>query len=250
VSTFHIDWPIDQLATVLAAWQEFVATAPDELFAVLSLSGAGGVARLAAVGQLIGAKPMLDALLTPLASAGAPTRVATVDRAPLDAVRMWAGCRTLDACHLGRDVRRLTFAAKSDFFRRPLPASAATVITRALQTAPARGLFLLDSYGGAINRVPKDATAFVHRDALSSAQYLAYWTSPAQAAQSRAWLRGFYAAMRPYASGEAYQNYIDPELATWRTAYYGSNFRRLVAVKKRYDPENVFRFAQSIPPRR
>jgi FAD/FMN-containing dehydrogenase len=249
VSTFEIDWPIDQLAKVLAAWQAFIVTAPDELFSVLSLAGDGGVARVAAVGQLIGTKPALDALLAPLASAGAPTRVATLERAPLDAVRMWAGCRTLDACHLGGDLRRATFSAKSDFFRKPLPAAAAAVITSALRAAPGRGRLLLDSYGGAINRVPKNATAFVHRDALASGQYLAYWTRPAEAAQSRAWLRGFYAAMRPYASGEAYQNYIDPELATWRTAYYGSNFKRLVAVKKRYDPENVFRFAQSIPPR-
>jgi hypothetical protein len=160
---------------------------------------------------------------------------------------MWAGCRTLDACHLGGDVRRATFAAKSDFFRRSLPGAAATVITSALQSAPSQGRLLLDSYGGAINRVPKEATAFVHRDSLCSAQYLAYWTAPSEAAQSRAWLRGFYAAMRPYASGEAYQNYIDPELTSWRTAYYGSNLRRLVAVKRRYDPENVFRFVQSIP---
>jgi FAD/FMN-containing dehydrogenase len=142
---------------------------------------------------------------------------------------------------------RASFAAKSDFIRTPLPDAAATVIANALKAVPARGLLLLDSYGGAINRVPRGATAFVHRDVLCLAQYLAYWTSAAQAAASRGWLRGFYAAMRPYASGEAYQNYIDPELKTWRKAYYGSDLARLVAVKKRYDPTNVFRFAQSIP---
>jgi FAD/FMN-containing dehydrogenase len=251
VATFHVDWPIEQLPAVLAAWQQLAPHAPDDLYSVLSLSASRGVVRLAAVGQLVGTKARLDALLAPLVSTGTPTRVATIERPYLDAVRLWAGCAALDACHLGAggELRRATFAARSDYVRKPLPAAAATTVANALKAAPARGLLLLDSYGGAINRVPKGATAFVHRDALCSLQYLAYWTGAAQAAASRAWLRRFHAAMRPYVSGEAYQNYGDPELKTWRQAYYGSNFRRLVAVKKRYDPQNVFRFAQSIPPR-
>ena len=108
---------------------------------------------------------------------------------------------------------------------------------------------LLDPYGGALNRVAPDATAFVHRDQLFSAQMLAYYGAAGEGAAADRWLNG--ARKRACARsppGQAYQNYIDPGLAGWQHAYYATNLPRLRAIKRTWDPDQVFRFRQSIPP--
>jgi hypothetical protein len=60
------------------------------------------------------------------------------------------------------------------------------------------------------------------------------------------WLGQTHAAMRPYVSGQAYQNYIDAQLSNWQQAYYGQNYARLKATRKRVDPNHFFNFPQAI----
>ena len=249
LTTFTATWPWAQAPAVVRFWQGWAPHAPDDLFTVCNLSSGGGSRGVRVSGQLVGRAARLQSLLHPLVSVGTPNEVRVRERGPLEAARYWAGCGPLSECHLEPfgALPRATFAAKSDYVKRPFSPSAMRTVMRAIEHAPANGLLLMDSYGGALNRVPKGATAFVHRDSLSSLQYLAYWGSPGQAAANLAWLRSFYAAMRPYVSGEAYVNYIDPDLAGNPLAYYGQNLRRLVSIKRRRDPANVFRFPQSIP---
>jgi FAD/FMN-containing dehydrogenase len=260
VATYTIQWPWADARRALQAWQSWAPHTPDGLFSVLNLNAAGGGApQITSAGQFFGTRDQLESLIRPLVNAGTPTRVSVTSRTYMEAVRLWSGCSgTVAQCHLQPQgqLGRSNFKGKSDYGNRPLTARGITTLIGQIEAraagGPGSGIVLLDSSGGAINRIRKGATAFVHRDGLFSLQYLAYWDAsagPAVAAANLSFLRRFRSAMHPYVSGFAYQNYIDPELANWRHAYYGSNFTRLVSVKRRYDPRNVFRFRQSIPPR-
>jgi FAD/FMN-containing dehydrogenase len=259
VATYSLEWPWADAKKVVQAWQQLAPHAPDAFFSVLNLNTAvGGSPRITSAGQFLGTPDQLRAVVKPLAETGAATRFTISSHSYLDAQRIWAGCSgtTIAECHLPPQghLGRSTFKGKSSIANRPLSAAGIDAMIRQIEarvsTGSGSGIILLDSYGGAIKRVRKGATAFVHRDALFSMQYLAYWGPSAAAAPNLRWLAGFYAAMRPYVSRFAYQNYIDPDLANWQQAYYGANLDRLIVVKRRYDPKNVFRSRQSIPLRR
>jgi len=245
VSWYAASWPWSQAEEVVRAWQAFAPHAPDALFSLCSL-GKGTRPGIQSFGQFFGSEAQLRALLRPLTSVSGAS-LSTGTSSYFDAQLRWAGClgESPAAC---RVPRRSAFAAKSDYANVPLRADGIATIVRWIDRVSGfrSGSLLLDAYGGAINRVKPDTTAFVHRDALFSMQYLVYWADASAPALD--WIRGFYAAMRPHVSGFAYQNYIDPELTTWKHAYYGANYARLAHVKRRYDPDFFFRFPQAIAP--
>ncbi|MDX6408025.1 MAG: hypothetical protein QOE13_1096 [Gaiellaceae bacterium] len=256
VVTYRATWSWSDAAAVVAAWQAWAPSAPDELFSMCDLiatDGPGGPI-VASNGQYFGSEAGLQSLLQPLVNAAAPQTMTIRTRSFINAALDWSNCSDYARCHLvgsvpNAEVGRSDFLAKSDYVSTQLPAAGIQVMIQRIaqrQNDPALGggSILMDAYGGAINRVPKDATAFVHRDQLFSIQYVAASSSAADAD----WLRGFRAAMGPYVSGQAYQNYIDPELAQPNVAYYGSNLPRLRTVKARYDRKNVFRFPRSVLP--
>jgi FAD/FMN-containing dehydrogenase len=259
VSYFFADYPWDQAAEVVQAWQAFAPHAPDELFSICAFGAGGKTPTIRCFGQFLGSETKLRTLLGPLTRVSG-VQLTTGSSPYLDAQLRWAGClgKSVAQCHLVGEtpagtLQRSAFVAKSDYVNAPLSRAAVDMIVRWLERVRPAGFgtaaLLLDSYGGAINRVPAAATAFVHRNALCSGQYLAYPSRPEDVAAAIGWLRNFYKAMRPYVSGFAYQNYIDRDLTGWRHAYYGTNYARLQDVKRRFDPDRVFRFAQGINPR-
>jgi FAD/FMN-containing dehydrogenase len=102
--------------------------------------------------------------------------------------------------------------------------------------------------GGAMARVPVDATAFAHRPRRVMVALGAVWERAGEAATHQAWVAEFAAALDQGAPG-VYVNFLGDEgRARVREAYPGSTWERLTAVKRRYDPTNLFRRNQNIPP--
>jgi FAD/FMN-containing dehydrogenase len=137
---------------------------------------------------------------------------------------------------------------RSDFPRR-LSDELIDVLVEQYQsiTSPLSSL-LLEQFGGAVRRVGRDDTAFVHRDADFNLAIISVWTDPAESDRHIAWARGVHDAVRPFVSG-TYVNYLGDEGADRvRAAYGDAVYDRLVALKNRYDPANLFRFNQNIRP--
>lgn len=102
--------------------------------------------------------------------------------------------------------------------------------------------------GGAMARVPADATAFAHRDRRMMVNLVGIYQRPDERADQEAWVDAFAAELRQ-GKGSAYVNFLGDEgEARIHEAYPGPTWDRLVAVKRRYDPTNLFRLNQNIPP--
>jgi FAD/FMN-containing dehydrogenase len=264
---FFLSWPWSQAARVISAWQSWAPHAPDALWSNVHLAAApgGSVPSIQVGGTFLGSLGAAAAQLEKLyAAAGShPSSPFMETTSWLHAMLVEAGCAslTVNQCHLPTQnpagkLARASEYAKSDFFTKPLSSHGIGTLLAGVESfqraggAPgASGGIAFDALGGAVNRVSPGATAFVHRNALFQAQYTTTWpvgAAAAAVARQHGWQQSFWQSMRPFASGQAYQNYVDPALANWRQAYYGANLARLTQVKAKYDPNRVFSFPQAI----
>lgn len=252
VTLYDISWEWADAPAVFEAFQRVILQAPDAFSARIGVGRAGdpraggrGAPKISALGQYFGPKQELIDLLEPALRAGQIKQQLIARRT------FWQAKN-----YFFHTTPKLAYEAKSAYLNRPLNASGVEVLLRAVERWPGSrnpdgaGAAMFAS-GGAINRVPADATAFVHRDSFAVLATETEWT-PRDSRQTvhrgLAWIEQLAAELRPHTSGAAYQNFIDRAQPHWQTAYYGRNFGRLTRVKRRYDPADVFRFRQSIPP--
>jgi len=113
--------------------------------------------------------------------------------------------------------------------------------------SPASGVGLQQMHGAA-SRVDPAATAFPHRAEQFDFLILSQWPDPVDSARNIEWTRALFEAMRPHLEDAVYVNNLGDEGPDRVRAAYGANYPRLAAVKRRYDPDNLFRANQNIDP--
>jgi FAD/FMN-containing dehydrogenase len=261
VTTFDLSFDWSLAAPALDAWQRTVPQLPPAVtystFRAIRSPAAGGSFKLAATvgGHFQGDEADLRDMLAPLIAVG-PLRT-TINSVPFNVAALPDGCSPATTGLVACSAPKYPNYQRSDFVDAVIPAAGIQALLGAVERWPGgpaadEGGVQIEALGNcAVNALAPGATAFVHRDSLCHIVYLNFWgvgDTPAVAHANIAWARETYAAMRPYVSGYAYQNYIDAGLADWRHAYYGANYPRLQRVKSRYDPHNLFRFAQGITP--
>ncbi|MDQ3402265.1 MAG: FAD-dependent oxidoreductase [Actinomycetota bacterium] len=244
VTVFMMSFPAGSAADVVGAWQEWAAQGPDELWSNAVITG-GSPPTCRVSGCFVGSptvlKPMLDRLV---ARAGVRPKSRTAQpQSYLDAMRYFAGCSRRPIAQCTPDtLPRETFVASSRIVQDPIgdPAALSALVDGRLDMD-----ILLDVLGGAVSRIKPEDTAFPHRTALASAQIYQKTTVPQQEAASRAVAEVRDGLARLGARG-GYVNYIERAMPSWGVMYYGVNVSRLHSVARRYDPDAVFAFPQSV----
>jgi FAD/FMN-containing dehydrogenase len=231
----------DRAAKLFEAWQRWAPHAPDAITSILKISKLSDeTIAVHCAGQSVGLMSEVRNELKALLGVEEPVRPPDIRaRSFLQAVDHFSG---------GWDYESKYSKGKSDFILSPLGDDGIAALIDAVRRLPANEMVAIcDAYGGAIARPAPSDTAFVRRaGALYCIQYYSSWEQSSETAQRVHDARIAYNAMRPYVSGAAYVNYCDLDLTDWAEAYWGPNLPRLRQIKSAFDPDNVFRHAQSI----
>ena len=239
---FGVTWTLSQAAAtkLFAAWQAWAPDAPDNITSIMKVqSTSGSKVTLRCIGQSVGSESELRGQLGPMLKMDKPSSALSIlSLSFINAVKHFAG---------PPDYESVYMKAKSDYVLTPLTTDAIAAMMSAVNAVSGVAL-LCDGYGGKIAEVAATDTAFPRRAGTQFCiQYYSSWTKASDTASHVASVAKVYAAMRPFMPGASYVNYCDLDLPDYANAYWGDNLPRLMSVKAEYDPQNLFRHAQSVP---
>jgi hypothetical protein len=139
---------------------------------------------------------------------------------------------------------------RSGFFTELSDAAVQTMID-AFESVPSTMTgIVIEHFHGEVCRVDPTATAFPHREPGYNLVLTGQWADPADTQANVNWVRETHAALAPYMSPRTYVNYLADDDDDRVRGAYGPNYERLVEVKRRHDPDNIFRLNHNIDPGR
>jgi FAD/FMN-containing dehydrogenase len=233
--------PMAKAKEVLRFYRDYARTCSDELtaFAALMTSPDGDPVVAVVVGY-IGELADGEAQVTPVRKFGSPL-VDTI--APTSYMQLNT---MFDAAFPYGGVQRYW---KSSFLKELGDDALEILIDRAATMRSPMSMIGFFHVHGAATRIDPNETAFGLRDDQWDYDVISQWSDPAESAGHVEWTRDFWTAIEPFASGQVYVNHLDAEEGTTRIrAAYTRNYERLVALKNKYDPTNLFRLNQNIKP--
>jgi FAD/FMN-containing dehydrogenase len=242
-------YPPEMAGDLLRFYRDFILSAPDEV--------GGGIAFITApheefVPEPARGKPVVGVVVVysgdpddgeeavrPLREFGPPA-LDMVQRMPYVALQ-----QMIDAANL---KGRLNYW-NADFYGEMPDEAIDTFVGGATKAVSLFRQVLFLPGGGAIARISNDATAFGNRDDKWNIHILSMWEDPADTERNIAFTREFSSAMKPWCTGRAYLNFIGDEgLERVAAAFGPEKFARLQELKRKWDPTNLFRHNQNIPP--
>lgn len=262
ITTLKAWFEFDDFVSVMAAWQNWPTNLPNDIWAQAIPDWSNPALpttlfiRVFCIGSQEYLAPYWEALLD--AAQSTPTKIEQstssyrntllgdcLDVVPLCHMRGYEPDGVFDS---------QGFAASSDFFSQAISESGLEAMKQAIldsRTSENYGMIIMDLMGGVIDEIAADETAFIHRGALFSAEYYSLLppnVSNAPIDKAQRWANNFRQTMKPWTTGQAYVNYIDPLIEDWEEAYYGDNYSRLQQVKSTYDPDWTFKIPQGVRP--
>jgi FAD/FMN-containing dehydrogenase len=232
-------YPFSAAKDVFRLYREYSQAAPDDLFVEFALATLPDGQRAVMLFVVYAGPPTAaEELLRPVRDFGSPLD---------DMIAPMSYCDVQQAYDADFPFGLLNYWKSSNISE--LSDEAIDTMVAFMEAAPSQlPMVIIDQFGGAVARVPNDATAFGHRDAAYDLIIAAVWSEPDEQDAHIEWARRFWNAMQPYSTGDVYVNYLSDEGEERVRAAYGHHYSRLVDLKRKYDPYNVFQNNQNIKP--
>ena len=230
-------YPLEQAREVLHFYRTFSATAPDDLtaFAVV-MTLPNGPKAVAVAAACFGDPAAGESMMAPLRQFGTPL-------ADMIGPMPYLQLQQLFDAAAPRGISRYW---KSGYFQALDDELIEVLVSRGAELSPMSALLLFHMHG-ASSRVAPDATAFAARRDQWDIDILTQWTGVEDGGHHVSSTRDFWEAIAPFSSG-VYVNHLDEDDQPRSRTAFGSNYFRLAALKRRYDPDNLFRHNNNIPP--